>query len=44
MSKFVFNNMCKNTFSELKMAVAKLWPPATPLLGKLSIILGTDML
>ena len=44
MPKFVFNNMFKNTFSEPKMVVAKLWPPATPLLGKLSIVLGTDML
>ena len=26
------------------MAVANLWPPATPLLGKLGIILGPDML
>ena len=44
MSKFVFNNMCKYTFSELKMAVAKLWPLATPLMGKLSFVLSTDML
>lgn len=26
------------------MAVANLWPPATPLLGKLGIVLGPDML
>ena len=30
-------------FSDARMAVATVWPPPTPVLGQLGIVLGRDM-